>query len=265
MNRFKVCYPDANNFNKVIKIKSVDTWRCEYVPLTSEIGYWVAEHPFEDDGFEIFKNLISCFPIQKDNNHIDNFDPNPFDTIHVPEWVSKDICYLVRDFYSKHIRSDWLAPQIHEWGNVYYKSNSRPISCWRIPHIDYVYGMVANMWFTDHPITESSTKLYKYHGKMYNELYDFQLDETHPNHNKWKKLSLNPQRSNGWFNYTDTELEQWGFELVGVVPNTYGNMTMYQSNICHLAHIEETVDFRWSHAFAFSHELMPTTMRELLR
>lgn len=265
MKDFKICYPDANNFDKVIKIKNVNDWNVEYIKLNDSIGYWIAEDPFVDNGFELFKNLISCFPIQKDNNHDSNFDPNPFDTIHVPEWVSNRLCMLVRDFYHKNVRTDWFDPQIHEWGNVYFKNRSRPISCWRIPHIDYVHGIVANMWFTDHPLNESGTKLYQYKGKMYNEIYDFQIDETHIMHKEWREMSENPVRSDSWFNFSDDELLRWGFDLVGIVPNQVNTVTMYKSNVCHLAYISDKVDFRWSHAFAFSHELIPHTMRDLFR
>ncbi len=261
---FKVCYPDANNFNKVLKLKTLEELEYEYHPLTDKLGYWVTASPFKDDGFEIFKNLIASFPIQKDNNHADNLDPNPFDTIHVPEWVSKDVCGLVKEFYLEHVRKDVFDPQIHEWGNVYFKEKSKPISCWRIPHIDYVYGMVANLWFTSHS-TESGTKLYNYHGKMHRELYDFQLDENHPMHNEWRSMSENPQRAKEWFNLDDTDLEKWGFELIGIAPNKEGTMTMYEANIPHLAYIEPSVSFRWSHAFAYSHELFPTTMRDLFK
>lgn len=262
---FKVCYPDANTFDKVIKLKTLDTWQYEYIKLTDTIGYWVAEQPFEDDGFEIFKNLIASFPIQKDNNHIDNLDPNPFDTIHVPEWVSKRMCFLVRDFYLKHVSQNIYDPQIHEWGNVYFKEKSHPITCWRIPHVDYVHGMVANMWFTGHDIKDSGTKLYNYNGRMYNEIYDFQVDENHRMHKEWRAISENPKRADSWFNLSDEELARWGFDLVGIAPNKEGTVTLYRSDICHLAYITEAVDFRWSHAFAFSHELPPMTMKDLFK
>jgi hypothetical protein len=262
---FKVCYPDANNFNKVLKLKSVDAWNYQYVKLENDIGYWIADDPFEHDGFEIFKNLISSFPIQKDNNHPSNFDPNPFDTIHVPEWVSLNLCVLIKQFYLQNVSNDVFDPQIHEWGNVYFKDKSKPITCWRIPHIDYVHGLVANMWFTDHHIEDSGTKLYHYTGKMHRELYDFQIDQQHPNFNAWRSMSENPVRSNGWFNMPDEDLDKWGFKLVGIAPSKYKTITMYPANVCHLAYISKNVDFRWSHAFAFSHEKPPTTMRELMR
>ncbi len=254
---FKVCYPDANNFNKVIKLKSVENWKTEYVELDYGIGYWIAEDPFEDNGYELFKGLIASFPIQKDNNHPDNRDPNPFDTIHVPEWISKDLCFLVKDFYLKHIRTDIAEPQIHEWGNVYFKERARPISCWRIPHIDYVHGMVANLWFTSHDMKDSSTKLYKYHGVIHNDVYDFQIDTKHPMYEEWKSIADVPTRADSWFNMAESELARWGFECVGSIPNTERTISMYQANVCHSAWVSEDVKFRWSHAFAFSHEIMP--------
>jgi hypothetical protein len=256
---FKICYPDANNFHKVIKLKQLKDWNVEYVKLDHDIGYWIADLPFLDSQLEIYKNLIAAFPVQKDNNHPDNVDPNPFDTIHVPEWVSKDICYLLRDFYVANVTNNIYDPQIHEWGNVYIKERSRPITCWRIPHIDYVHGIVANMWFTDHNIKDSSTKLYKYTGKMHREIYDFQVDENHKMHKEWKSMAESPTRANAWFNIPDEELKRWGFELAGAVPTQAGTMTMYNANISHLAYVSESVDFRWSHAFAFSHELAQDT------
>lgn len=263
---FKVCYPDANNFNKVIKVKSIDAWKTDYVELDHGIGYWVAENPFEDDGYEIFKNLIAAFPIQKDNNHPSNFDPNPFDTIHVPEWVSKDICLLVKEFYLKNISTNLYDPQIHEWGNVYFKNKSKPLSCWRMPHIDYTYGLVANLWFTGHDIKDSCTKLYQYHGVIHNDIYDFQIDKNHRMHEEWAAIADKPERAAAWFNIADSELARWGFECVGEVPNHEGMMTMYQANVCHSAWVAESVDFRWSHAFAFSHELPKDTfLRDIFK
>lgn len=254
---FKRCYPDANTFDKVIKLKSLDNWKTEYIELNKDIGYWVAENPFLDNGFEIFRELISTFPIQKDNNHPDNRDPNPFDTIHVPEWVSSKLCFLLRDFYIRHYRPNIFAPQIHEWGNVYFKDRARPISCWRIPHIDYAHGIVGNLWFTDHKKEDSVTKLYKYHGKVHEHVYDFQIDENHRMHEKWKSIAENPTRANSWFNMSDEELADWGFEYLGSAPTVEGTMVMYRSDICHVAYVSENVNFRWSHAFAFSHLTAP--------
>lgn len=262
---FKICYPDANNFNKVLKLKSVDAWQAEYIELDKNIGYWIAEDPFENDGFEIFKNLIASFPIQKDNNHVENFDPNPFDTIHVPLWVSNRVCNLVEEFYYKHYKPEVFDPQLHEWGNVYFKERSCPITCWRIPHIDYVHGMVANMWFTSHPIEDSGTKIYRYNGNMKNDIYDFQIDESHPLHREWKSISDKPERAEKWFNLPEEELKKWGFDLLGIAPCKEKTVTLYESNIPHLAYISDNIQFRWSHAFAFSHELPPRTFRDIYR
>ncbi|CAB4125866.1 hypothetical protein UFOVP181_372 [uncultured Caudovirales phage] len=265
MREFKVCYPDANTIDKVIKLKPINEFNAKYIKLDGDIGYWLSDHPFANDGFNLFRELVATFPIQKDNNHPDNLDPNPFDTIHVPEWVSQNIVNVVEEFYRLHNKIDTFASQIHEWGNVYYKHRSRPITCWRIPHIDYVHGMVANLWFTDHNISDSGTKLYRYKGKMYNEIYDFQKDTNHPRYKEWLAISDSPKRADAWFNIPDEELSTWGFECVGIAPSKEGTMTWYNSNICHLAYISENVEFRWSHAFAFSHETHPQTFGDLLR
>lgn len=257
MINFKICYPDANNFDNVIKFKSIDDLDIVYVKLDETIGYWICENPFQENGFELFKNLVSSFPIQKDNNDPTNFDPNPFDTIHLPDWIYKNLCFLLKEFYLRNSRAYVVDPQIHEWGNVYVKNRTRPISCWRIPHIDYSHGIVANLWFTDHDISDSGTKIYRYHGKMKDTIYDFQIDPDHKMHNEWKKLAEKPMRVDRWFNMSDDELAVWGFEYLGIAPSKAGTMTMYSSNVCHAAYISSNVDFRWSHTFGFSH-LMPS-------
>jgi len=259
---FKFCYPDANTFDKIIKVKALKDWKYDYVELAPDVGYWVAEAPFYDDGFELFKNLVASFPIQKDNNHPDNFDPNPFDTIHLPEWVHKNICFLLRDFNHKHISADVFDPQIHEWGNLYFKERAKPLGCYRLPHIDYVHGLVSNLWFTDHKIADSSTKLFKYHGTMKNEVYDFQIDTTHPMRKAWEEMAILPTRLPAWSNLSNEEMAKWGFEFLGESPCTAGTMTLYKANVCHVPFVSENVDFRWSHSFAYSYET-PPTMRSL--
>lgn len=250
---FKICYPDANNFDDVIKLKNIDDLNVKYVNLDNTIGYWISEDPFEKNGFELFKNLVSSFPIQKDNNDPANFDPNPFDTIHLPAWIYKNLCFLLKEFYLRNSQVYIVDPQIHEWGNVYFKNRTRPISCWRIPHIDYSHGIVANLWFTDHDISDSGTKIYRYKGQMQDTIYDFQVDKDHKMHKEWKKLAEKPTRADRWFNMSDDELAAWGFEYLGIAPSKEGTMTIYNSNICHAAYISDNVDFRWSHTFGFSH------------
>jgi hypothetical protein len=78
-------------------------------------------------------------------------------------------------------------------------------------------------------------------------------------------MSTIPKRASSWFNIADTELASWGFEYLGTAPTHEGTMTMYNSNVCHLAYISENVDFRWSHAFAFSHETPPKTLGDIFR
>lgn len=253
MTKFTRCYPDANNFNEIIKFKPISAWEIENVKLSYGIEYWIVHDPFIDNGFELFRDVINCFPIQKNNSQVQSIQPNPFDTIHVPEWVHKDLCLYIRDFYLQHTNKQIVDPQVHEWGNVYFKDICKPISCWRIPHIDYTHGMVGNLWFTDHNIEDSATKLYKYHGEMQDLIYDFQIDDKHKMHEEWKAIASNPVKSNSWFNTDETELSRWGFEHVGSIPTKEKTLTVYHSNVSHTPYISEQVEFRWSHAFAFSH------------
>jgi hypothetical protein len=253
MINFKRCHPDANSFNQLIKFKPLKDWEFEFVELGYGIGYWIVENPFLDDGFELFKNVINSFPIQKNNSLSSSTQPNPFDTVHVPEWVHKDLCLLVRDFYLQRTKLPIVDPQVHEWGNVYYKSSIQPISCWRIPHMDYDHGMVANLWFTNHKLQDSCTKIYKYHGNVKDLVYDFQVDTKHKMHEEWRALAEVPKKSAGWFNTIDADLVKWGFEYLGSVPTKEKTLSMYEATVCHTPFISENVDFRWSHTFAFSH------------
>ena len=261
---FTICYPDANTIDSVIKVKSLEDFNAEYFDLGEGIGYWIADNPFYDNGFELFKGVVKSFPIVKDNNAEGNLDPNPFDTIHLPDWTYKHICFLLRDFYLKHVQDSMYDPQIHEWGNVYYKERAKPISCWRIPHVDYPKGLVGNLWFTGHDLQDSCTKLYKYNGTVKDSLYDFQTDKDHPMHKRWSQIADNPQRADAWFNMSNDELAEWGFKYMGSAPSVEGKMTMYKADISHAAVISSNVDFRWSHTFAFSDDFPPeVTMGDL--
>jgi hypothetical protein len=266
MKKFHRIYPDANSFKNLVKLKKPDDWKIEYIDLGYGIGYWIAEDPFLGEGFDLYREMISGFPIQKDGSSAHNTDPNPFDTIHLPDWAYKDLCFFLRDFYLRNFLPEPVDPQIHEWGNIYFKNHTRPISCWRIPHIDYFKGIVGNLWFTDHDIDESCTKIYKYHGTIINDLYDFQIDKNHPLHNRWRDIAQTPTRADNWFNFSDDELNEWGFEFLGRAPSKVKTMTIYKSDICHLAYITDKIEFRWSHTFAYSHlEKKPFTMKDIFK
>ena len=247
--KFNVCYPDANEFDHVIKIKSLEEWNVEYVPLDKDIGYWVADNPFQNNGFEIYKKLIGTFPIQKKNNNLECVDPNPFATIHVPTWASKPIIKLIESFYVKHVNNFVSEAQFNEWGNVYQR-DARPIDKFRIPHIDYESGIVGNLWFTDHPKDSSGTKLYRYKGKIIGLYYDFQIDSDHP---LYRENLNRSNRLESWKNFSTEEASYWGFEEVGMAPSIYSKITMYSANVCHAPYVAEHIDFRWSHTFAFFH------------
>lgn len=249
---FITCYPDANSFKEIIKIKTLDDWSVEYVPLTKTTGYWISDTPFYNDGFNKYKELLSYFPITKNNNDQYSRDPNPFRTIHVPNWVSEPICLLIKDFYLTYINPYYNNGQFNEWGNLH-QNDSRPIDCFRIPHIDYLQGIVGNLWLTNHDTATTGTNLYEYSGKIHGLFYDFQIDTSHKLYKEFKDKPLS-HRLEQWKNFDLEEAEYWGFKLVGSAPSVEGKITMYKANVCHAPYINKVDITRWSHTFAFYHD-----------
>ena len=255
IHQFKNLYPNMVEFDNLIKVRSVDDLEYEYVALDKRVGYWITESPFYDNGFSMFKHFVHQNPVWKSNNEDGLEDPNPMATIHLPPWSAKKLIHLVKDFYCKNLNlSDSFIEEKHEeWGNIYDSSIVRPLDCWRLPHIDYQAGMIGNLWFTEHSKEETGTVLYHYTGKFYGNYYDFHVDTDHPLHDEWNEWDKY-QRTDGWRNLSDDELEKWGFIKLGIAPTNYGGMTLYKSNTPHSVYISESCKFRWSHSFAFSHK-----------
>jgi len=252
---FKFCNPDANSFDKEVLLTSLEEWSVEYVALDDKIGYWIADNPFLENGYERFKHLVSCFPIVTTNNIETCSDPNPFATIHLPTWLTKSLITLIKSYYVKNVEPYILDEELNEWGNLYWKDKSRPVDAFRIPHVDYEQGYVANLWFSDHALGTTGTNIYKYTGKIYGIYYDFQVDNTHKLYKKWNSLSTT-KRLDQWVNFSDDEAAEWGFVKLGMAPSIEKKITMYKANIPHCPYISNEVDFRWSHTFAISHKYM---------
>jgi hypothetical protein len=254
---FRYCYPDANEFDSVIKIKSYDDWNIEYVKLTDDIGYWIADNPFLDDGFDKYKNLASSFPIVKSHNHHNCKEPNPFESIHLPEWMCNGILLLMKSYFEPQFPPHFDM-RFSEWGNVYFKEKSKPLEYFRIPHMDFPCGVVANFWFSDHKPNTSGTSLYHYKGKTYkdgsNKMYfDFQVDTDHPKFQECRELFQCRKRLPQWKSFSKEECEYWGFEEVGIAPSIQSKMTLYNSHTPHAPFIDPSVQFRWSHTYAISY------------
>jgi hypothetical protein len=256
--KFITCYPDANSFKEIIKIKKPDEWNVEYVPLTNKVGYWIGDNPFHGDGFELYKKLINCFPVVKNNNDHYCKDPNPFATIHLPLWATKEICELIKDFYLNHINGYGKNGQINEWGNLYRK-DARPIKAFQIPHIDYEQGLIGNLWLSNNEPGTTGTNIFEYSGKFHELFYDFQVDPKHPLYEEYKTLNY---RLDKWENFTDEEADKWGFKKLGTAPCIEGKIVMYKTNQPHAPYISDSVDFRWAHAYAFYCE--PISVKGLL-
>jgi|TARA_B110000503_G_scaffold88526_1_gene134214 hypothetical protein len=259
---FNFCTPDANSFDKEMLVKTIEEWNVEYVALTEKTGYWIADNPFNGNCFETYKNLIAAFPVVKNNNAGTSTDPNPFDTIHLPEWLTRCVIELIIRYYINNVESSIVNDTVHEWGNLYWKDKSKPIEAFRIPHIDYPNGIVGNLWLSDHPYGSSGTNLYEYTGNVHGLHYDFQVDDTHPLYNRYKSLSLT-NRLPQWKNFSDEEAEEFGFKKLAMVPGEYSKITMYKSNTPHCPYIDPTIDFRWSHTFAFEHDTL--SMKDVFR
>jgi hypothetical protein len=262
---FRFCNPDANTFDQEIKLKLLEDWKVEYVSLTDSTGYWIADNPFQADGFEKYKELVSTFPVSINNNADTCTDPNPFDTIHLPQWMTQGVINLIINFYKNNIEPYSANEEVHEWGNLYWKNKSKPIDAFRMAHVDYPHGIVGNLWFSDHALGTTGTNLYEYKGQVHElfgkndgnfaSFYDFQVDELHPMYKRYKELSTT-KRLSKWTNWTDDEAAEFGFVKVGMVPAEYSKLTMYKSSTPHCPYIEDSVDFRWSHTFAFQHSIM---------
>jgi hypothetical protein len=249
---FKRCYPTVDKFRDIIKVKSLEDWDVQYVN-----GYWIAESPFYDDGFEIYRDLVSTFPIVKDTNLDGNTEANPFATIHLPEWCCLDLFLLLKSYFESSFPY-YTSMNFSEWGNLYFKKESRPWDYFRLPHCDGPYGIVSNFWFTDHPIEESGTRIYKYHGKTIkgpdNKLYfDYQCDSKHPLFEECKHLSINKTRLDEWKPLTEEEEKHWGFERLAVAPSYKNTMTIYNTETPHCPFVGDTCEFRWSHAYSINY------------
>lgn len=259
-HNFKRCYPNANQFRDVIKVKSLEDWKVEYVQLDKEIGYWISDSPFYGDGFELYRDLVSCFPIVKDTNLEGCKDANPFATIHLPEWCCIDLFLLIKSFFEDKLPFH-LNMNFSEWGNLYFNDEARPYDYFRLPHCDGPNGIVSNFWFTNHSVDECGTVLYRYHGKIIKgpdkKLYfDYQADKNHPLFDECKELALSQKRFDRWTPLTLDEEKYWGFERVGIAPSYENTMTIYNTEVSHSPYVGPTCHFRWSHAYSITYETL---------
>lgn len=251
--KFNYCWPDANHFKDLVKLKSLNKMDIERVDLDHGISYWVLNDVFKDDGFNFIKDVIGSFPIQKDNTYDDVDDSNPFDTIHLPLWAYQDVCFMLRDLYVKSLNIDYTEHDCLEWGNIFQRERSKPIKAAVLPHTDYPKGIIGNLWLDQNGSSQSGTKLYHYRDKFINGKYQFMVDSNHKLHNQYVEL-LNEGRADSWFNFSDKELDQWGFDYVGFAPTEVNTITVYKANVCHSPFIPDDISFRWSHTFAFVHD-----------
>jgi len=184
INDFRKMSISSVYFNDEIKIKSIKNLEYEYIKLDKNVGYWITDCPFVDGSFIKYMEFVKSNPIWRMNNEYDLEDTNPFATIHLPDFSTRPLFNLLYQFYSSTIGYN-KDVSVNDWGNIYFKEHSRPIKRWRLPHMDYVSGLVANLWFTNHDINSTGTNLYFYKGVTHGINYDFQVNESHPLYKEW--------------------------------------------------------------------------------
>lgn len=232
----------------------------EYVELDKDIGYWIIHNPMEDTLFDEWKNKLESYDgyvysERRDSN-------NPFLTANFDDWnESLSGFYFLRDFYRRLISS--ATPEYEEklsWINRYEKDK-----CWcpkssGLPHNDVngaLEGLVANLWMSE-DIEGSGTKMYKFNGKMYRDgplySFDFLIDKRHPKHKDYNKYM---ERINYFPNLSDEELQEFGYEYVGMAPAVYKKMTIYRHKLTHVAYIPDNINYRLSSCFLYGVQLHP--------
>ena len=241
LDDFVLWDPSSVYFDEIIKVKSIEDWNYE-----KRDNYWIAESPFYDDGFEKYKKFVSQSPVWRTNSEKSFIETNPFATIHLPSWATHNLCKLLKDFYSVELGIKYRNYHYEDWGNIFDRNYCKPIKRWSIPHIDWPLGIVGNLWF-DSGIN-SGTKLYRYKRSMDGVRFEFHFNENLPQHKKWIKYKPD-DRADEWFNFEDCDY--WEFEEIDIAPAKTGTMTLYKSNISHMAFIPPETNFRWSHTFCF--------------
>jgi len=239
--------PSSVDFPKLIKTNKLEY---EEVKVTDGISYFNVYNIFEGDGFDRFQNFVQSNPIWRMNNEPDLTDMNPFSTIHLPTWATEELFAMVSELY---LRTATHLPRHtinnNDWGNIYFKEECRPIKKWRLPHIDYVRGLAANMWFTDHAPGDSGTVLWKYvGGEIQNGVFEYQGNPEHPLYDEWHAMGPT-DRETHFTNFTEEEGRYWGFESIGFVPSKYKCMTCYPADVPHTPYIDDEITLRWSHTF----------------
>jgi hypothetical protein len=253
---FKRCYPSREEFFDVIQIKTADEWEIQKVSLADGVEYYLADDPFKGDGFEIYRDLVAAHPICSHNNGTKPRNGNPFEIIHIGDWVAQPLCLLIKEKFSLKGGVD-----LAEWGNVYHKGKVGQWEFFTLPHCDAAWGMIGNLWFTDHDVKDSGTHIYRYDGHIEqaqdNQMYyDYQINQNHPLYDECKRLSHNQKKATNWTNITPELEEYWGFTRLDTIPSRERTMSLYAPNIPHTAYISDSIDFRWSHTFAVTKNFM---------
>ena len=249
LDDFQILNPLDSSFEHEIRVKSLQDWNYEYIDFGKGVGYWRTESPFYGDGFERFRDFVGRIPIRGLNNTEGSPTNNPFARIRLPLFAYADLSFLLADFWRENIgrRADPSPEDVDGWSNIYDYRYCRPLKRWILPHTDGDNGLIGSLWFTKHPLGETGTKLYHYHGEAYgDDIWEYMKNPKHPKYDTFYSWG-EEERHKEWIKISAIDAMEWGFEELGMISPVPGGMALYKSQIPHTAYLKKSVKFRWSH------------------
>tara|TARA_B100001093_G_scaffold130466_1_gene123046 strand:- start:278 stop:1099 length:822 start_codon:yes stop_codon:yes gene_type:complete len=224
--------------------------------------FWLVDNIFKEGGLDLLKEMAQCYPIVDNNNADDDWDHNPFKVFHLPYWITAPICeavreFVLREYFHQGPELQLIDERLSEWGNIYVKEDCRPLVNSCIPHVDFPHdeGWIANLWLSQHEEEETGTNLYDFKGAIDEGRFDFQLDSRHQRYTEWHSwVGDGKNHTQGFQNLTRDKAFHWGFRKIEQAPCKYGTMTIYNGNTPHCPFIDDSVQWRWSHAFGFKYK-----------
>jgi len=220
-----------------------------YHPLKYDVGYWVVEDIDSILDFDVFvADVNKCEYDGKDTPN------NPFFNKNITQLDGTEAIYqFLNEFYREYVNPEAKPTfaNASSWSNFYSKELFGCYEQALIPHQDieegfYDTGIACNLWLTDE-VEHSGTNLYKYHGEMIDNRYDFCVDPNHALNGSYVRLKDMPKKKQ----YINYSWEAWGFEFLGMAPSKYKTMTIYKTNVPHCAHIPYDIEVRHGCSFVY--------------
>ena len=224
-----------------------------------EPGYWVIHNPFSAGIDKYVKwcesRNLSNVKIKAHNNPFQvTITEDNIDTINVA-------MNLLKPFYQKVVgqsKRRYISDAPMGWLNLYESDKLKCRLTAGLPHndcCDMIEGIVANFWMSDN-IEKSSTRFYKYHGKLHKEpkgdwnlFYDFTFPD-HPMNDMYMKM-MKTTVADKFPNLKESTLKSFGYEYEGEAIADPWKLTIYEFKRSHTAYIPDSVKYRFSSCFLY--------------